>query len=84
MQVVIELDERLVAEIDAVAKGFNKNRWEYINDSLRKTLQQDKRKRKLSDEEVREMYREAYGKFPVQPDEFEVEEEQLIEAWKDL
>lgn len=84
MQVVIELDETLIAEIDAVAKDFNKNRWQYINDSLRKTLQQDKRKRKFSDEEVRKMYQEAYGKFPVQPDEFEIEEEQMIEVWKDL
>ncbi len=30
------------------------------------------------------MYAEAYGKFPVQPDEFEIEEEQMIEVWKDL
>jgi len=84
MQVVIELDEKLVAEIDAVAKDFNKNRWQYISDSLQKSLQQDKRKRKFSEEEVRKMYREAYGKSPVQPDEFEIEEEQMIEVWKDL
>ena len=84
MQVVIELDENMIAEIDAVAKDFNKDRLQYINDSLRKTLHQDKRKKKYSEEEVSKMYREAYGKFPVQPDEFEVEEEQLIEVWKDL
>ena len=84
MQVVIEMDENMIAEIDAVAKDFNKDRLQYINDSLRKTLHQDKRKKKYSEEEVSKMYREAYGKFPVQPDEFEVEEEQLIEVWKDL
>lgn len=84
MSVVIELDETLIAEIDAVAKDFNKNRWQYINDSLRKTLHQDKRKRRYSEEEVRKMYQEAYGKSPVQPDEFEIEEEQMIEVWKDL
>ena len=84
MQVVIELDEKMVAEIDAVAKDFNKNRLQYINDSLQKILQQDKRKRKFSEAEVRQMYREAYGKFPVQPDEFEIEEEQMIKVWKDL
>lgn len=84
MQLVIELDEKLVAEIDAAAKDFNKNRLQYINDSLRKVLHQDRRKRKFSEEEVGRMYREAYGKFPVQPDEFEIEEEQMIEVWKDL
>lgn len=84
MQVVIELDEKLVAEIDAIAKDFNKNRLQYINDSLQKVLHQDKRKRKYSEEEVSKMYREAYGKFPVQPDEFEIEEGQMIEVWKDL
>ena len=84
MSVTIELDENLVAEIDEIAKDFNKDRLQYINNSLRKSLQQDKRKRTLSEEEVRKMYREAYGKFPVQPDEFEIEEEQMIEVWKDL
>ena len=47
-------------------------------------LQKDLRKRKLSEEEVSQMYKEAYGKFPIQPDEFEIEEEQMIEVWKDL
>ena len=84
MSVAIELDEKLIAEIDAAAKDFNKDRLQYINDSLRKTIHQDKKKRKYSEEEVSEMYREAYGKFPVQPDEFEIEEEQMIEVWKDL
>lgn len=84
MSVVIELDEKLVDEIDVTAKDFNKNRLQYINDSLRKSLQVDSRKKRYSEEEVRQMYREAYSKHPVQPDEFEIEEEQLIEVWKDL
>ena len=84
MQVVIELDEKLVAEIDAIAKDFNKNRLQYINDSLQKSIQQDSRKTKYSEQEVRQMYQNAYGNQPVQPDEFEIEEEQLIEVWNDL
>ena len=84
MQVVIELDEKLVAEIDAIAKDFNKNRLQYINDSLQKSIQQDSRKTKYSEAEVRRMYQNAYGKHPVQPDEFEIEEEQLVEVWNDL
>ncbi|HEY0050246.1 MAG TPA: hypothetical protein VGB68_13210 [Pyrinomonadaceae bacterium] len=84
MSVFIELDEKLVAEIDAVAKDFNKNRVQYINESLRKTLHDDLRKRKLSEEEIGKMYQEAYEKFPVQSDEFEVEDEQMEEFWKQV
>lgn len=29
-------------------------------------------------------HRESYEKMPVQPDEFYVDEEQLIEAWKEI
>ena len=85
MQVVIELDEKTIADIDAVAKDFNKNRLQYINDSLQKSLRRDLgRKAKLSEEEIRQMYAEAYGKFPVQPDEFEIEDEQMEEFWKQV
>lgn len=84
MSVSIELDEKLVAEIDAVAKDFNKNRLQYINESLRKSLREDLRKRKLSEEEIGKIYQEAYGEFPVQPDEFEIEDEQMEEFWKQI
>lgn len=83
MSVVIELDEKIVEEIDSIAKDFNKNRLQYINDSLQKSIRQDRRSRRYSEEEVGKMYKEAYENFPVQPDEFEIEEEQLIEVWKD-
>jgi predicted transcriptional regulator len=84
MQITIELDEKTVARIDATAKDFNLDRSQYINQSLQKSLHRDLRKRKLSDEEVREMYRDAYGKFPIQPDEFEIEDEQMEEFWKQV
>ncbi len=84
MQITIELDEKTVAQIDAVAKDFNKNRDQYINESLRKSLQKDLRRRNFSEEEISRMYREAYGKFPVQPDEFEIEEKQMEEFWKQV
>lgn len=79
MEITIELDEKTIAQIDATAKDFNQNRLQYINESLQKSLQKDLRKRKFSEAEVRQMYRDAYGKFPVQPDEFEIEDEQMEE-----
>ena len=84
MQITIELDEKTVAQIDATAKDFNIDRLQYINESLQKSLQRDLRKRKLSEEEIRKMYREAYGKYPVQLDEFEIEDEQMEEFWKQV
>ncbi|HEX9962642.1 MAG TPA: hypothetical protein VGB00_17045 [Pyrinomonadaceae bacterium] len=84
MSVFIELDEKLVAEIDAVAKDFNKNRLQYINESLRKSFREDLRKQGMSEEEIGKIYQEAYEKFPVQPGEFEIEGEQMEEFWKQV
>ncbi len=85
MQVTIELDEKTVAEIDEIAKDFNKNRSQYINETLQKSLRRDlKRRAKLTEEEIGQMYKEAYGKFPVQPDEFEIEEEQMEAFWNQV
>ena len=81
MSVVIELDENLVAEIDAVANNSNKNRLQYINETLRKALREDSGKRKYTSEEVREMYRKAYGKKPQTAEEIEEWEE--VQHWED-
>jgi metal-responsive CopG/Arc/MetJ family transcriptional regulator len=84
MQITIEIDEKTIAQIDSVAKDSKKDRLQYINESLQKTLQKDLQKRKCSEEEVSKMYKEAYEKFPVQPDEFEIEDEQMEEFWKQI
>jgi metal-responsive CopG/Arc/MetJ family transcriptional regulator len=81
MSVVIELDENLVSEIDAMAKGFNKNRLDYINESLQKALNQDRKKRKYTDEEVRQMYAEAYRKKPQTKEDIDEWEE--VQHWED-
>ncbi len=82
---VIELDEKLVAEIDVVAKDFKQNRLQYINETLQRSLQRDlARCAKLSEEEIGKMYAEAYAKHPVQPDEFEIEDEQMEEFWNQI
>jgi len=67
MQVVIELDEKLVAEIDAVAKDFNKNRLQYINDSLQKILQQDRRKKNTLKKKSAECIERLTENFPSNP-----------------
>ncbi len=65
MSVAVEPDEKIGAKIDAVVKDSDKNHLQYINKTLEKSLQRDlARKGKLSEEEVRKMYKEAYEKFP--------------------
>ena len=78
MTVEIEIDEKLLAEVDAVTVEEKTNRVDFIQKAVKDAL----RRRTIEDKERRAV--EAYRRFPVQPDEFEVEEEQLIEAWKDL
>lgn len=85
MQITLEIDDKTIAQIDEVAEGFHKSRLQYINENLQKFLQRDlARKKKLSDEEVKQMYTEAYEKNPVHPDEFEIEDEQMEEFWNQV
>ncbi len=43
----------------------NKNRLQYISESLQKVIQQDKRKRKYSEEDVRKSIERLMGNFPL-------------------
>jgi hypothetical protein len=79
MTVQIDIDDATLAEVDAALKILKEDR----SDVFRQTFQELAR-RKKREAEVAKQYAEAYGKNPVQPDEFEVEEDQLIEVWKDL
>ncbi len=79
MQVVqIEIDEKTLAEVDEAIEVLRENRQDVFREAFRELA---KRKKEA---EVARQYAEAYGKNPVQSDEFEIEEEQLIEVWKDL
>lgn len=66
------------AEADVLAKNLQVNRAQIFQDTLREVLE----KLKLADKERR--HRESYEQFPLQPSEFEIDENQLIEVWKDL
>lgn len=79
MTVEIEIDEETLAEVDEAIEVLRENREDVFREAFR-----DLAKKKKREAEVRRMYAEAYGKNPVKPDEFDVEEEQLIEVWKDL
>jgi metal-responsive CopG/Arc/MetJ family transcriptional regulator len=79
MTVQIEVDEKILAEVDEAIKVLRENRDDVFREAFRELARKKKR-----EAQVAQQYAEAYRKNPVQPNEFYVEEEQLIEAWKDL
>lgn len=79
MTVQIDIDKATLAELDEAVEVLQEDREEVLRRGFQKIVKEMQR-----EAEVAKKYREAYSKNPIQPDEFEVEEEQLIEAWKDL
>jgi Arc/MetJ family transcription regulator len=79
MTVQIEVDEKILAEVHKAIAVLNETKEDAYLEAFR-----DLARKKKREAEVASQYAEAYGKKPVQPDEFEIEEEQLIEVWKDL
>ena len=86
MTVQIEIDERILAETQRLARDLKVDYQKLLADNLRKSLYDLKKQRdqKLStDEKVRRL-RESYEKYPVQEDELLLDEETIEEVWKDL
>ncbi len=78
MSILVELDEKIVSEIDAIAESSQKKRSECVNELLRKAL-----RRETIEEKVR-LHKESYKIFPVQPNEFEIEDEQMEKFWEQV
>ncbi len=79
MTVQIEIDEKTLAEVDAAIKILQENREDVFREAFL-----DLAKKKKKEAEVAQIYAEGYGKNPVQPDEFEIEDEQMEEFWKQV
>ncbi len=86
MTVQIDVDEKLWAEAEILANDLNINYTEMFFNTLRENLYslREAKKKALTIAEKERKHLESYEKYPVQEDEFYVDEEQLIEAWKDL
>ena len=82
MTVQIEVDEKLVEKVDEVSFGLETNRTVFVETALQEAVQKAQKTLEIKEKERRAV--EAYRKYPVQPEEFYVDEEQLIEVWKDL
>ncbi|MGI9054325.1 MAG: hypothetical protein ACR2F2_00850 [Pyrinomonadaceae bacterium] len=86
MTVQIDVDEKMWAEAETLAKDLNINYEEMFLNTLRANLYslKEAKKNALTVAEKDRKHRKSYEKYPVQEDEFYVDEDQLIEAWKDL
>lgn len=78
MSVLVELDEKIVSEIDVIAESSHKNRSDCVNELLKKALRHE-----TIEEKIRR-HRESYKLFPVQPDEFEIEADQMEKFWEQI
>jgi hypothetical protein len=86
MTVQIDIDEKQWVEAQALAKELNVDYAKVLIKALRASLYSLRRAKQkaMSTAEKEKQHRESYEKYPVQLDEFFVDEEQLNEAWKDL
>jgi len=86
MTVQLNVDEKKWAEAFSLASELHVDRDELLLKAFRSCLYDLRRERqkKMTTAEKEQQHRESYEKYPVMPDEFYVDEEQLIEVWKDL
>lgn len=82
MTVQIEVDENLVKKVDEISLDLETDRTKFVEEALQEALKKAQKTLEIKEKERNAV--ESYRKHPVQPNEFFVEEEQLIEAWKDL
>jgi predicted transcriptional regulator len=76
MSVVIELDEKIIAEVDIFAKDFKKTPEQYINDALQKSFEEARKKSEMSEKDRR--FIESYKRIPQQPEEYEIWEDEQV------
>ncbi len=72
---VIEIEESLKAEIDGLAKSLKVNSGKNFNDTLREVIN------KLRVAQMDKRTIEAYEKFPQQPEEYEIWQDEQV--WED-
>jgi len=79
MTIQLDIDTNVMAVIDEAISVLKEDR----DDVFRQTFLELAKKKKR-EAEVAKQYAEAYGKQPVQPDEFEIDEAQITEVWDQM
>jgi metal-responsive CopG/Arc/MetJ family transcriptional regulator len=68
----VEIEENLLAEVDAVVKKLSKSRTEFVQEALREAL-----RRQLDAEKIKRFV-ESYERIPQQPEEYEVWQDEQV------
>jgi len=86
MTVQIEVDEKVWAEAERLAKDLDVDQSELFVNTLRANLYSLKRQkeRALETAEKERKHRQSYEDLPVGDEEFYIDEDQIEEVWKDL
>lgn len=79
MTVLIDIDETTLAEVDENLRVLHQNRDDFFRRSILDAAARAKR-----EADVARQYAEAYGRNPVRPDEFEIEDEQMEKFWDQI
>lgn len=78
MSILVEVDETILPEIDALAANSQRSRYELLNEILRKGLH------KQSREEKDKEFRDSYQRFPLTQEEIDEQQEwEEIQDWGD-
>lgn len=75
MTIQIDLTEELLEKVDAAAESAKKNRVDFLSQMIEESM----RRRTIEDKIRRDQ--ESYTKYPQQPDEYEIDEDQIAEVW---
>ncbi len=89
MTVQIDVDEKMWAEVETIAKDLNINLEEMFVNTLREDLYRlrdkknetsfpNERKKEVSDEEKVRRTLESFRKFPQQPEEYEIWQDEQV------
>jgi hypothetical protein len=79
MNVQINIPDSLLNQVHKAIDVLEESREEAYLEAFRDLAVKKKR-----EAEVRLQYASAYGKHPIQPDEFEIDEAQLEVVWKEV
>ncbi len=73
---VIEIEDNLAVKINEAAQSENKSLKEFVDSSLREVLKRIENRR--TDKEKVKKFIESYEKFPQQPEEYEIWQDEQV------
>ncbi len=79
MTIKIEINEKILKEVDQAAEILRKSRADFVEYALNEAIVKVNKKLEISEKERKTV--EAYRKFPQQPEEYEIWQNEQV--WED-